>query len=189
MIKKLDIEAELIISDNGNWTLSTRLSDMLSLAESKYGPRDRSYTIVGIEFDKNGPNIWYPGDRNHICIKLTESCLNNMAGACYQLAHECIHLLSPSGRNATNILEEGLATHFSRTYVKDKFNADFYEDIASYKEAREACEKLLNLQDDIIYVLRQKQPEFRLITKQDIIDVNSNCPLDLAKELTSPFKR
>ena len=41
---------------------------MLNLAEAAYGPRDDSYTILGIEFENNAPRIWYPGNCKHIAI-------------------------------------------------------------------------------------------------------------------------
>jgi hypothetical protein len=44
------------------WTLTSRLGDTLKLAESVYGKRDESWTILGVEFSSSGPpQLWYPG--------------------------------------------------------------------------------------------------------------------------------
>src|SRR5687767_7615570 len=56
------------------YTLASRLASMLGMAETLFGERDRSYTIVGVEFSTDDqPSIWYPRPRN-IIIQLTEGC-------------------------------------------------------------------------------------------------------------------
>ena len=79
------------------WTLPSLLGDMLCIAEELFGPRDQSYTILGIEIGSDNPRIWYPGDCKHIIIQLDSSASTDMYQACYQMAHETVHLLSPTG--------------------------------------------------------------------------------------------
>jgi hypothetical protein len=195
MIQNVSIDTDLFIArplqsgDGYTWTLASRLGDMLFLAEKMFGPRDQSYTILGTEFCNGEAQLWYPGNRGHIIIQLNNSCMTDIPQACYQLAHECVHLLSPSGGRHANVLEEGLATHFARSYVRKNFGFDMMESIPSYTEAREACEQLLNLQSNIIPVLRLRQPAIRLISEQDIIDIRPDCPQALAQKLTTPFIR
>lgn len=195
MIKNVSIESDLLFANplpnnvGYTWTLVSRLGDMLHLVEKRYGPRDQSYTILGIEFSDEGPQIWYPQNCGMIVIQLSISCLTNLPQAYYQMAHECIHLLSPSGGRNTNILEEGLATYFARSYVRDVFRFEMQETIASYTSARLACERLLNFDYDSISKLRLRQPAIRLISAQDIIDTVPVCPPDLAGKLTNPFVR
>jgi hypothetical protein len=101
-----------------NYTLASRLGQILELAEKLYGDRDHSYTILGIYFTTNAqPSHWFPGNRKDIIILLTKRCATDEREALFELSHEAIHLLSPtSGLNATNF-EEGLATYFSIWYV------------------------------------------------------------------------
>jgi hypothetical protein len=116
VIKTIPIETDLLfaspLADGSGytWTLSSRLGEMLRLAEERFGPRDPTYTLLGFEFAGEYPQLWFPGDCRHIVIQLTPECATDTIQACYQLSHECVHLLAPSdGRNANN-LEEGLAT-------------------------------------------------------------------------------
>ena len=42
------------------WSHTTTLGDLLFTAERKYGARDKSWTILGIEICGLHPQIWYP---------------------------------------------------------------------------------------------------------------------------------
>jgi len=93
---------ELLVADHlppSGWTftLATRLGHMLRIAEERYGQRDGSYTILGVEFTEGVPQLWYPDNVDDIAIQLNVTCLHEPHRAYYQLAHECIHLLSPTG--------------------------------------------------------------------------------------------
>jgi len=78
------IETDLIVAhrlptNNGyTWTLASRLGGMLRDAEDKFGERDRSYTILSIEFCGDFPQVWYPANCRQVVIQLTESCLTNL---------------------------------------------------------------------------------------------------------------
>jgi hypothetical protein len=119
MITNVRIEIDLLYarplpdSTGWTWTLASRLGHILSTAEGLFGPRDHTYTILGVEFGGGNPQIWYPGSCRNIVIQITPECATDMSRACYQMAHEVIHLLSPSGGNNANNFEEGLATYFS----------------------------------------------------------------------------
>src|SRR5437763_183874 len=108
--------------DGFTWTLPSRLGALLNEAERLYGERDRSYTILGVEFGPGDPQIWFPGNRRHIVIQLADNALENTALAVYQLAHETIHLLSPTGTANAPVLEEGLATAFAEGVVARDFS-------------------------------------------------------------------
>ena len=65
--KNVNINSDLLIpkllsNDKWTYTLASRLSDMLYLAEDLFGPRDLSYTPLGIEFIPDGPKTWYVGE-------------------------------------------------------------------------------------------------------------------------------
>ena len=73
-------------------TLASRLGELIRLAQGDFGPRDMTYTPVGIEFVSGSPGTWFPGSCGNIVIQLNSACANDSPQACYQLAQECIHL-------------------------------------------------------------------------------------------------
>ena len=128
---KIAIDEALLVtqprcnSSGYTWTLASRLGHMLHVAEELFGQRDCSYTILGIEFRKGNPQIWYPTygeDKQNIVVQL---CLTtatvvpaNPKRVYHELAHETVHLLAPTGcKHATN-LEEGVACFFADYYLE-----------------------------------------------------------------------
>ncbi len=98
------------------WTVASRLGEFLQMAENEYGERDKSWTILGVEFtDEKQPSNWHPFDskRKNIIIQLTKDAANDEKRALFQLSHEVFHVLSPTGKRDSTYLEEGLATYFS----------------------------------------------------------------------------
>jgi len=162
---------------------------MLRDAQERFGERDQSYTILGFEFCGDIPQLWYPGNCRHIVIQLTISCLTNLSQACYQLAHECIHLLSPSGGQHANVFEEGLANHFAHRYVQDTFHFDMPVTVPSYQAARSLIEQLLALNSDSVKTIRAKQPTIYRISSGDIRAGCPECARHLADHLAKPFVR
>ena len=178
------IEKNLIIAERNpkgsgyTWTLASRLGEMLHMAEYLFGPRDCSYTLLGIEFACDGPQIWYPENRKHIIIQLNCSAATDVAEAYYQMAHETVHLLAPTGgRHGTTNLEEGIACYFADYYMTAK-----KIDRPKWAECRPrnymcALEAVTPLLDEDIYCvrrLREHQCSFRDMTKEDIIKVFPN---------------
>ena len=162
------------IPNGFTWTLTTRLGHMLHLAEERFGPRDNSYTILGIEFVADGPRIWYPGNCRHIAIQLSLESLHDEVCACYELAHETIHLLSPTGTDQTTVLEEGLATYYSRQYLEENFCIDWSNSgEKNYDFACEMIESLLTLDPLSIKTLRAVEPRLSEIGEDLII---AHCP-------------
>ena len=172
-----------------SWTLTTRLGQMLRMAEDEFGARDKSYTILGIEFQESGPQIWYPESCGHIAIQLSTSAIGDAPRACYQLAHECVHLLSPQGGRSANTLEEGLATVFSGRYVKNSFGVQFNPDLRGYTEAAELAQALVSHNPDAIKVLRADEPVISKITRGQIMSLFPSLGEDLATRLSAPFER
>lgn len=172
-----------------SWTLTSRLGHMLREAQEHYGERDLSYTILGVEFEANGPQIWYPGNCRHIAVQLTPDTATDMIKGCYQLAHECIHLLSPLGTSGANTLEEGLATYFAHEYLKKNFNFSMPTTIQSYERARNLVSELLAIDHEAIKTLREKEPTISKITAQQIIDQYPSFSVKTAKALEANFVR
>lgn len=188
------IEPSLIITERlpesiYTWTLASRLGQMLRLAEAQFGERDLFYTILGVEFIEGGPQISYRSNYKHIVIQLGFECLDKPDRAYYQLAHECVHLLSPTGgRNAT-VLEEGLATYFSEQYIHDYFGVNWHSSMESYETASVLAQRLLMLDPDAIKHLRREEPVISKISKELLLKHYPALGEEVAGKLAEPFER
>ena len=199
----ININSDLLITKQlpdklWTWTLASRLSDMLILSETLFGPRDPSYTPLGIEFTSDGPKIWFPGkmeeNRNHIIIRLGLDAATDMLQACYQLAHETVHLLAPEGVRTqcgiTNNLEEGVATYFAGHYMEVKMGIpDWKSTLRSYKEVLEKVTPLFEKDRYCIRKLRSEQPEFTKMTTEQISSAFPDLPAEDIRFLLRKFNR
>ena len=177
--------ASRLTDGSSSWTLVTRLGQMLSRAENLYGPRDRSWTILGIEFGLvPPPMIWFPGDCKHIAIRLAPNVLDNEVLACYQLAHECVHLLAPIGQANVPVLEEGVATAFAEDYVSNPLLTNE----PAYIRAAAVVRELLSNTPDAILRLRAIEPCFQKITASVFGEAGLTVPKAMIDELLSSFK-
>lgn len=176
-------------NDGYTWTLTTRLGDMIAEVEKRYGQRDQSWTVLGIEFSPKGPQIWYPGNRKHVAIQLAPNALQDTVLACYQLAHESVHLLAPTGRKAAPVIEEGLATVFSEDYVQQKFYRTGLTNMRSYIEAAALVRELLLIAPDAIPRLRSIQPAFTEMKNTTFVEAGLAVSESLVTRLLSPFCR
>jgi hypothetical protein len=168
------------------WTLTSQLGALLHEAERLYGPRDPGFTILGIEFGGDRPGTWYPGDRNHISIRLSTSAQNDTEQAYFQLAHEVVHLLAPSDADGTIVLEEGLAHRFSLE-MSQRNESNLVSTLPSYDHAKRHIDALLALDPDAIIKLREGIPCFSNMTKNHLCAVIGACPSELAETLCAPF--
>ena len=200
--KNININSDLLITEQlpdklWTWTLPSCLSDMLYLAEDLFGPRDSSYTPLGIEFAAGGPYVFFPGEtkqnRKHITIRLSLEAAIDTLRAYYQLAHETVHLLAPV-RGNTNNFEEGVATYFSTYYMEKKMNQplDYWKPTNEEQSYKEALKKVTPLLDNDKYCIRQlrsEQPEFTKMTEEQISSAFPNLSAEDIKFLLSEFKR
>lgn len=113
-----------------------------------------------------------------------------MVRACYQLAHETVHLLSPTGRNDGTNFEEGVACYFAAYYMKTQFGQPFWQPtLSSYIRALGLVAPRLDADIQCIRRLRNKQPSFSQISREDIVvefPVLSSADVDF---LLSKFAR
>jgi hypothetical protein len=173
-----------------SWTLATRLGEMLAMAEDRYGPRNRDFTPLGVEFVAGPPQIWFPGDRWHVVIQLGLECLSDPLRACYQLAHECIHLLSPVPHGNITVLEDGLATHFAKTYLRTSWSVWWAASgHAAYDAACARVEALLAIDPDAVKHLRATEPIISRISAELIQQAYPPVSADDARVLAAPFER
>jgi hypothetical protein len=178
------------ISGGHSWTIVSKLGHILTIAEQTYGPRDKDYTILGVELTSNPvPTYWYPGDSKHILIQITAECMNNMDKAVFQVAHEAVHCLFPPGGNIrVSVLEEGIACHFQLEYCKNNGHGNYLKlNDPRYEDALTQYKKLLAIDSGIIKNLRRIQPTVSLVTKKDLLSVNSTIPDTLIDELIKKF--
>jgi len=160
------------------WTLVSRLSEILYNAEQRYGKRDPSWTLLGVEFSNlNQPEIWYPfikDGRKHVIIQLTQEASIDEKEALFQLSHEVIHLLSPAGSEGTTVFEEGLATYFSIINMQ-AFNYKIDLNYIAEKKYKKAYQLIANLYKNFeqteakIQRLRQQADKISHITSQQFI--------------------
>ena len=181
---------------NGNrykWTLVSRLGDMLNMAEDLLGPRNMCYTILGVEFlnDRNYGQIWCPGDCKHIAIQLPMSIANNTMQTYHHLAHETVHLLSPTGGSNANYFEEGVACYFADYYMKKAMNwvSNYPLSPQSYVRALELLTPQLHDDVTCIRKLREKEPSFSQMSSELINTEFPNLTLQQVDFLLSTFER
>ena len=172
-----------------SWTLTTRLGMMLQDAEARFGQRDLSYTFLGIEFHGEIPHVWYPGNCKHVAIRLGLPALEDALRVHYQLAHECIHLLAPSGGIGAPAIEEGLATVFAEDYIFREHQVKNYTDLDSYRDAASLVRTLLSTYPTAIADLRKVEPSFKRMTPTTFERAGLLLDQAMIHSLLEPFQQ
>ena len=188
--------------DGSHWalTLPIDVSRFLADIEHLFGPRDHSFTLVGIEIDSTPgacPRLWYPDSgiapddperrSRHVAIRLTSNPLTDSVRARWQLAHECLHLLDPwnkqvDGRPA-NWLEEGLAAWFQNSRVPE---AECHE--GQYALAEDLVSPLMDALPDAVKHIRQGRGlRISEITPGVLQDYCPELGEDTSRKLCQPF--
>ncbi len=194
-MKPIIINSELFVNEqqsdgSSRWTLASRLGDMIYRAEELFGPRDSSYTILGVEFFGDIPHIWYPGNRQHIVIRLSLEAATDLSQACYQMAHEAIHLLAPTASNDANNLEEGVACYFADLYIKEVLRNPYPPpSLPSYRTAFQLVKPLLDADRYCVRRLRDQQPSFPKVSREQISTAFPNLTSENVNFLISKFDR
>ena len=181
-------------------TLAGYASRFLVEVEHLFGPRDRSFTLVGIVIDKtpdSPPQLWFPdsgippgdaeGRSRHVVIRLGSNALSDPVRARWQTAHECVHVLDPRNHRVdggpTNWLEEGLATWYQNTRVPE---AECRQDL--YADAQALVEPFI---EKLQLAVRRLRSECRLRIGDFTPDVLHNycpeLPRETAYKLCRPF--
>ena len=176
---KIDIEEMFVREANSDINadrLNYRLGGMLIKAEEMFGARDYYYTVLGVEFSRKGPCIWYSKNRRFITIMI-RSDVGDDSQALYQLAHETVHLLAPTGGSDATNLEEGVACYFSGYYMEKVLKENSYNwwdtGNARYDSVLNVVKPLLDNDIGCIRRLRERQPSF---TKMSVDDIRSEFP-------------
>ena len=169
-------------------TLASRLGQMLEMAEQRFGPRDRSYTILGVEFRAGLPQIWFPGNQKGVIVQLDSSSMNDPNLPLFQLAHQSMHLLTPVLPAEASVLEEGLATYFSKEYMAAHIGGVWLTGDQKYDRAEVLARKLLLFNVDTIKALRKLVSVISKATAQNILKICPGSSSQLAEQLVVPFQ-
>jgi hypothetical protein len=129
--------------------------------------------------------IWYPSSAHQIIIQLTPMCATNMIEACYEAAHETVHLLEPTLKST--VIEEGAATVFAEDYVLRTWGRRDSTPPGPYRRASGMVRKLLSMDPYGIKKIRARQPMFSAITFSDITNACPNLSAAQAEQLIEPF--
>jgi len=161
------------IDGGGTLTLTTCVGQFLRDAERLAGPRDPSWTFLGIEIfgeecEGARPHTWYPGNCGNIAIRLTRDVANNPARALFQLAHEVCHLISPSGNGIAPALEEGFATYFAH-HIAPEYGAIQCPVSSAYRAAYTDAAALLMLNPHALRDIRRLEPRLLMVTPQTVL--------------------
>ena len=176
-------------SDQTRETLPYRIAQMLATATKLFGPRDLSYTVAGAEFTNGLPRVrFYQG--NYAIIQLHVNALHDRNEMLGQLAHECIHLLSPTPDRPPKILEEGMAEAFAYLFMRDTMKVIMpFKSLESYREALELVTLLLDTDPDGIRKMREEVPTIADISKTLIMKYYPTIPEGVAARLIRTFVR
>ncbi|MGF1644344.1 MAG: hypothetical protein ACFCUJ_11910 [Thiotrichales bacterium] len=176
------------------YTLASLTGAAIDGVEARIGPRDPGYMLLGVEFVERGSaGIWFPGNKDHVVIQLTESAMVDEKRALFQLAHEAFHTVTPVP-GSVNVLEEGMATEFSLDFVRDR-GFDISPDyIASHRYARAlaAVTCLRGLEPELnarITALRAGGVKLGKVTAQQLATALPGVPRALIDGLVLPFDR
>ena len=181
-------------------TLTEYASQVLADIERRFGPRDRSFTLIGIDIDRTQdkpPHLWFPDTgiapddaerrSRHVVIRLGPYALTSPARARWQLAHECFHLLDPwnervDGRPA-NWLEEGLASWYQNSCVPE---AEHHEGL--YSVAEDLVGPLMDeLPNAVKRIRRECNLRISEITPHVLRDYCPGITEDVSRKLCQPF--
>ena len=164
------IHPQLIITSKENKatrsTMASRLGEMLIVAENLFGQRDHRYTFLGIEFTNDAPHIHFEPNKNMI-MQLHMGAMLEPMETYAEMAHECIHLLSPCPQRPVTILEEGIAEVFAYIYMRDTMKHELKPKPpgTAYHEAAELVAMLMSINPYGIKQMREEEPTISLITK------------------------
>lgn len=177
----------------GSWRVSlpATLGQLLTHAEEMLGERDKSWTILGVDVGTDDdPHIFYPAfGQKRVYINLGKEVATPIQ-AMYQLAHEVIHLLNPSGGSTASVLEEGVATWFSKT-VSVGIDPSYggHPNMHSYQRALELVELLMaNPQPLRDWRMRTGRGLSKIDT-EELRELYPHLSLEKAVALTASFDR
>ena len=175
---------------------------MLDMAQGLFGPRESWRKIEGIMFWRNDPEIFFPKGYSSPEIIIRLGSTSDFNAACYQLAHETVHLLAPVRRGEAINLEEGVACYFATDYMKERLSVEWRikdpardatqadrETYYAYQQALDVVTPQLEQNRGGLLKLRTPWRRFGDIGPVELQDAFSDLNLSDAEFLASPFRR
>lgn len=169
---------------------------LLEDGEMLFGKRvdPAPYSFDGIYFSSNVPIMKYREEEQKIVFRLSSDARNDNSKIVWQLAHECVHLLTPA-RLWTSMFEEGLACWFQMRWAKlcpqlfpeHKCNPENCFANKRFLEAYTIVEELLKQDPDAIKKLRSLQPVISKFTPKLLVTELPQIDVPTAKLLCSRF--
>jgi hypothetical protein len=168
-------------------SLITHFGEMLIYAQELYGPRDPTFTILGIHISATHQNIYPVENWKHrqIIIQLCENWLTDWNNMLFWTAHEAFHCLRPTRKFPPNRLEEGFATHFASQYMNDKMGVPpAPTGVAKYDDAWRDVQAFIAAGGDLKGIALTTPTPFAELTAADLVkSMGGNQVLANALEL------
>ncbi len=161
--------------------------------EKRFGPAVNEWALGGIAFDtvEEQPFLFYPYSRPRtVIIRLVGPALTSIDFARFQLAHELVHCINPSGGDLANVLEEGMAACFQQSYstrvLKGRVRLGDKKYIAARRMFNQFVKKS-KVRDPVVR-LRGVEPYLYKITHESFVTADIVLPSELEKTLLMKFK-
>ena len=161
--------------------------------EKRFGPAVNEWALGGIDFDvaEEQPCLFYPYSRpGTVIIKLAGPALTSIDFARFQLAHELVHCINPSGQKSANVLEEGMAAWYQQCYSTKVLKGRVQLGDEKYKAARQLFNKFIKkskVKDSVIKV-RTIEPYLYKVTHDVFVNAGISLPSDLETLLLARFE-
>jgi hypothetical protein len=185
------LEPSLMVTSMSNKgernTLAYRFGEMMTIAQRLFGPRDMSYSFLGFEFIPDHGRVRFVTEKS-LVIQLGFRAMVDPVEAYFELAHECIHLLSPHPYEHITILEEGMASVFSLIYMRDTIKIPVLpSEQKAYQEAATLVAMLMEIDPYGIKKMREEEPAIWNINKWLILKHYPMIPEGVAARLARTF--
>ena len=189
----IEAEAKFLLAPRDRSFEQTLMQELLRIfqeAEQLFGPRDTSYQLSMpriTECASSRTYVFAPLRMSR--IYLSRDSRNKPWLASLELAHEAVHVLSPSGLGSgLTILEEGLAEWFAQRYVS-RVHGMVFERGANPKadDVMRAVSTLLAKNQSVIKNLRTRQSVISKIDEKLLVEV-AGVERSQAKFLCTDFK-
>lgn len=159
--------------------------------EALFGPSVDEYQIDWVDFCKDdNPCLAYPpcADHKSVRIQLVGPALENTNFARFQLAHELVHCLSPSGGSNATIIEEGAATWFQVYHNRRYVHENIVVNDPSYVSALNKYNQLLAHCDNPFGKLRAVEPRAYLFNAETFLKAGVFLKKSFRAHLLKPFR-
>lgn len=161
--------------------------------EKRFGPAVNEWALGGIVFDTVGerPLLFYPYSRpGTVIIKLVGPALTSIDFARFQLAHELVHCINPSGGNLANVLEEGMAACFQQSYATRMLKGRVRLGDKKYIAARKMFNQFVKKSKvrGPVVRLRGIEPYLHKIKHEMFVTAGIILPSELEKSLLMKFE-